>query len=156
MTVNFKSLLDAPIIEKAVLPPNLPNGTYKGTIVKWEPGESAIQKTAFLRFHVQITEACEDVLASNPEVSDMNMNTHRLKRDFYFPDDPDKAKKAAFYREQFLSSIDVDFLGKSYNVICSECIGKDVLCSVVDKPNSQDSTKQGFNEIIDMKGIPED
>ena len=146
--VDFKTLLNKPVTEEAKRQPSLPAGTYNGTVVKWEPGESAQKKTPFVRFFVQLTSPGEDIEAEG--LVGISLEKKQMRRDFFLTED-------ALYRlHEFLGSVGVDFMGRSLGESLPECIGKDVICSITAKMNQTDPTQPPYNEISSMKGVSDE
>jgi hypothetical protein len=146
MAPNFRNLLDKPITEEAKRPPNLPDGSYHGIITKWEPGESSQKKTAFVRFFIQLTHAAEDVPPDQLEGVDFSKK--QMRRDYYITPD------AEYRLHEFLGSVGIPVVGRSYSDMLPETIGKNVLARVKTRPNQEDITQPGNNEITDLKGDP--
>jgi hypothetical protein len=149
MAVNFKSMLDKPTTE-AKRPPVLPAGTYYGTLVKWEPGESAQKKTPYIRFHAQLTGAGEDIDAE--QMAEIDLSKKQMRMDFYMTPD------AEFRIQEFMKSIGIVGVGEGrpYGEMLPECIGKDVIVNVTQQMNQQDPTQPPFNNVQNMKGKSEE
>jgi hypothetical protein len=143
MTVNFASLLGKTVTEEAKRPPSLPAGTYHGIIQKWEPGESQQKKTPYVRMHVQLLSAGEDVPADQLEGIDFSKK--QLRRDYFLTED------AMFRLHEFLKAVGIEFVGKPLGEALQEVIGKQVIADVAAKMNQQDPSQPPFNEITNLR-----
>lgn len=79
MSVDFTELLDSEPIGEIEKPKPLPEGSYAGIIKKIEFGASRQKKTPYVRFHVEIIAALDDVDANAlEEFGDLNNKTMRV------------------------------------------------------------------------------
>ena len=135
---NFGELLSR-VSGEAKKPPVLPEGTYPGVIKSYEPGESGLKKTPYVRFHVQLTGWADDA----EPLSEVDPTKRAMRRDFFITDE------ALWRFDDFLRSCNVG-LGRSYDEVLPDLIGMAVLAKVKQGMNTK--TNELFNEIDTLVG----
>ena len=146
---DFTQLLSKPLND-VKRPPLLPSGSYYGVIRSWEPGESSQKKTPFVRFNVAMTHPADDV--DTGEMKSRGIDTSviakkQMHQDFYITADAEYRLKE-FYETLGISDVE----SRTHQSCLPETLGKAVICDVTERPNREDPTAPGFNEIRNMKG----
>ena len=146
MTVDFKALINKPA-DKIKRPPVWPAGTYHGTIIRHEFGESSQKKTPFVSYKLKVNGPGEDVpqeLLRDDEGKPFDLSKKEFKKDFYLTPD------AEYRVVEFAESCGLQKSGHSLEDLILGVIGQPVLIQLIQKM-SQDGISQ-FNDVGDIKG----
>lgn len=143
-TVDFRDLLSKRM-DTAVPPPPLPAGTYLGTVASHEYQTSSKKKTPFVRFHLGVSGAGEDV---DPEsLQGIDLAGKQLRMDFYLTDD------ARYRLRDFLESCGISVEGKTDGECIPQANGQAVQMTVTQRPDDRDpSGKKMFNDVTNLRG----
>lgn len=144
MAVDFAKLLSKPL-DDVKKPPAWPAGTYLGTIVKYEFGDSNKNATPYARFTVKVTSAGPGLEASELEGIDLTKG-REFRKDFYLTEDADWRLK------EFIESVGVSTAGRTFAETVPECLHTQVQIEIVQQ-NSQRNAEELVNFAGEMKGI---
>lgn len=146
--MSFQDLMSK-AADEIEAPKPVPPGTYILNITSTETGESAVKKTAFLRVHFSIVDACEDVDADALEEAGgmEKIAARKLRHEFYI------TEEALFRLKDFMGLVGFDLTGKSLGEFVPELIGNQIKASLVQKSN-QDGT-QFFTNIASFAAVSE-
>lgn len=140
---NFQELLSRPL-DEIKRPPALPPGTYFGSIKSYEPGASSQKKTPFVKFHLAVSHAGDDVTAE--DLAGIELGKKQLSKDFYLTAD------AEWRLKEFLVSLGIETTGRTFQSTLPETIGKAVMMDVRQRMNAQKPEDPAFNDVADVKG----
>ncbi len=143
MTVDFSALLNKPL-DDIKRPPALPAGTYYGRVNKFEFDKSSEKKTPFLRLHLTITSAGDDV--SPDDLKEIDLSKKQLRKDFYITPD------AEYRIKEFLESCSIPTAGRSLGEAIPDCMNASVMIEVLLRPNRNDPEAPPNNEVGNLKG----
>lgn len=137
--VDFSSLLKKPAGE-AKKPAALDAGNYEGIIKSFEIGDNNKNKTPYVRFHLGYTgwPNNEPQLDAGGKAIDLSKRAGR--RDFYITDE------ALWRLDDLISALGIDSVGRSYDEVLPETVGKSVIVEV------QQYMNQSTNEIGNQVG----
>lgn len=141
MPTEMMDLLRKPMNE-IERPKLLPAGTYYGIIKSHELGKSTQKKTPFVRFHVALTGAGEDV--DQELLEGIELAKKILRRDFFLTED------ALFRVKDFLASLGIEVEGRSLGECIPEAIGQSVMLTVRHRPI--EGRDEPMAEVSDMVG----
>lgn len=134
---DFRTLLRKPM-DEVKAQPVLPAGTYHGRIVSYELGESSRKRTPFVRYHVALTGAGDDV--DPADLEGISLTDKKLRTDFFITDD------ATFRLKQFLESDGSSLAGRSLGECIGDVVNGNVLVAVTQRTSSTNAD-QVFNTI---------
>lgn len=140
--VDFRELLSKPA-DSFERPKPLPPGTYHGTIINREFGESQQKKTPYCRFMVRVTSADESIPPD--QLTDIKL-PREMRRDYYLTDD------ATYRLREFLESCGINLEGRSLGECVEDALQQPVLIEVQQRNDTRDGQVQVFNDIQSMKG----
>ena len=138
--VDFKSLLQSPA-DSISAPKALPAGSYNGTIVGHEFGESAQKKTPYVRYQLKVSSGID---IDPADLTGIDMSKKTLRKDFYLTQD------AAYRLKDFLESVGVPTKGRSLGECIPDAQSSSVIVEVTQR-QSQDG-KDTYNDVGDVKG----
>jgi len=140
---DFSQLLSKPL-DEVKRPPALPAGTYYGTIKSYELGESSEKKTPYVRMHLTLSHAGEDV--DQADLNGIDLNKKQLRADFYLTQDADWRLK------EFLESCHIDTKGRTFQSSLPDCVNAPVQMYVTQRLNQRSPTDPPFNEVKILAG----
>lgn len=133
---------------KAVRPPALPVEKYPGKVQAYEYGDQNNNHTPYCRYQLSLTAWPEDLPESKKFYKDregneipINLNRMRLRKDFYLTDE------ALWRLDEFLRSCGISTEGKTYQEVCPQVVGTNVMVEV------QHYLNQNTNEIGNQVGL---
>ena len=122
MTTDLESLLSTPLdsfVEtKLTL---LPEGTYHGTIISYQMGESPVKKTPYVEFTAIPTAPGPDV--DTESLTGVDLSKWKLNEKFYV------TEKSMFRLKGFLKSLGFDISNASTSELLPQAIGGSVILS---------------------------
>ncbi len=143
MAVNFRQILSVKA-DDVKAPAPLPEGTFHGTIDRFEFGESKNNKTPYLRYSVKLTHAGEDVSPSDLE--GVELASRKLSNDFWLTND------ALFRLTDFIKSLGIDTTGRSLDELVPETLNMPVVVYVTQRMNPEKPEEPPRNNIKSMRG----
>lgn len=148
-TVNFDNLLSMPL-DTIKRPPVKPAGTYNATIGEHKFGVSAKKGTKFCQFAFMGVSAGDDVDPDQLKDSDgtaIDLSKWKPTYDFWL------TPESAFRLKEFIESLQIKTIGRSFNETIPECRGLPVILTV-----SMKATEDGtgfFNRIESVTAAPQ-
>lgn len=138
---DFGTLLSKPL-DDVKKPAPLPAGTYHGRVLSYEPMESREKKTPYIRFHIAVSHAGDDI---DPElITGVDLTKRQLRRDYFLTPD------AEWRLKEFIQSCGVPTTGRSFNETLPELQNASVIISVTQRPGRDGD--EFFNDIDNLKG----
>lgn len=146
---DFRTLLQTTNLDDVQRPKVLPTGTYKGTIIKFEYGQSSQKQTPYVRYFVRPDEARDDV--DQEALEGINLSQRSLRRDFFLTAD-------ALYRlKEFLEGLGIETAGQSLGALIPLAVNHDVLISVIHREGRAEpgEAPEVYAEVASMKPFKE-
>lgn len=145
MTTNFKELLRKNL-DDVKKPEPLPEGSYRGTIFKFDFDVSARKQTPFVRFTVVPQEAMDgvdgDELAT--ALQGKALSEKQFRKDYYLTEDALHRLKA------LIASMGIPVEGRTLDESLPETKGQNVIFEVTKRASEDGSVF--YNDVGEMKG----
>jgi hypothetical protein len=143
---SMRELLEMPSTEFET-EPALPQGHYKGTIVKHEFGRSKRKKTGFVRFFIQASEPTEDVEDEQGVLENIDLSKITLSKDFFITAGALKARsKRMSLRKALDATLGPD--GRSFDERIPETTGVEVIFHVTkEQPEDSEDEDDAYNRV---------
>ena len=117
-------------MDEVKAPKAWPEGTYYGSIIKYELGESKKKQTPQVVFECNIHAFGEDIPAEAQ--TDIDLSRRTLSSTFYFTPDSE-------YRlVQFLQSCGINTSGNTFDTTLPQTMGAAVMLSVIHRMDERD------------------
>lgn len=129
MATNFANLLNTKV-DDVKRPEILPQGTYFGTIARFEPVESGQKKTPGIRFSGKYSHPGDDVDTNELAEKEIELSKRNWNYTFWLGEDNAQLWRVA----EFLEALGIDASGMSLGAALPQTQGKMVQISVVQQP----------------------
>jgi hypothetical protein len=129
MAIDFSALLNKPTAE-IKKPPVLPEGTYYGTLGKYELREIGEKRTPTAEFEITLQSAADDIDLTDEESGEpIDLSAKKLRGNLWL------SENAQWQVVDLAAKLGIDTDGQSLGTILPQFVGQSVMVQVTRVPN---------------------